>query len=92
MDAVKRDDTAKILWRREKRILGSVDAFTTPFFVRVKGTGIESEIEAAFGDVTYIEGDPSLGETAFITKVLSGSEYDQAAQKFDIINRIRVSE
>ena len=92
VDAVKRTgNTAMVYWKNEKRILGSVDAFTTPYFVRVKGTGIESEIQEKFGEVQFIEGDPSLGETAFITKVLSGSEYNDAAASFDVVSRIRVS-
>ena len=91
VDATKRSgDTAKIFWSREKRELGSVDAFTTPYFVRVKGTGIEKDIEEKFGNVQYIEGDKALGETAFITNVLSGSQFEQAAEKFEVVSRIRV--
>ena len=91
VDATKRSgDTAKIFWSREKRELGSVDAFTTPYFVRVKGTGIEKDIEEKFGNVQYIEGDKALGETAFITNVLSGSQFEQAAEKIEVVSRIRV--
>ena len=72
-------------------MIGSADAFTTPYFVRIKGTGIESDIQAKFGDVQFIEGDPSLGETAFITKVMSGSEFNEAASSFEVVSRIRVS-
>ena len=93
VDAVKRKgETAKILWSSEKIELGSVDAFTTPYFVRVKGTGIESEINKCFGDVKYIEGGDELGETAFVTNVMSGSEFEAASKDFDIVSRIRVSE
>lgn len=92
VDAIKRrGNTARILWSDEKRVLGSADAFTTPYFVRVKGTGIESDIEAKFGAVEYVEGGAALGETAFVTKVLSGSEFEKAAEGFDVVSRIRVS-
>lgn len=93
VDAIKRKgSTAKIHWKKDKRILGSADAFTTPFFVRVKGTGLEDKIKESFGEVQYLEGDASLGETAFITKVLSGSEFNQAIAGFDLVSRIRVSD
>ncbi|MCR5213356.1 MAG: homoserine dehydrogenase [Eubacterium sp.] len=94
VDAVKRNGyTASIYWNKEKRILGGADAFTTPYFVRVKGVNIKDKIQAAFGDVEYIELDDKLAETetAFMTKVLSGSEFDQAASDFEVISRIRVS-
>ena len=94
VDAVKRNGyTASIHWNRQQRILGGVDAFTTPFFVRVKGKGIEDKIRSAFGEVQFIEpaGEIAGEETAFITKVLAGSEFEQAAADFEIISRIRVS-
>ncbi len=92
VDAVKRTGyTASIQWSPEKRILGGSDAFTTPYFVRVKGTGLETEIEKKFGKVQYLEGGEAYGETAFITEVLSGSEYEIAAEGFDVVSRIRVS-
>ncbi len=92
VDAVKRKgETAKILWSSEKRLIGSADAFTTPYFVRVKGTGLEDKVREKFGKVQFIEGDSSLNETAFITEVLSGSEYNEAAEGFDVVSRIRVS-
>ena len=98
VDAVKRQGyTAQIYWNDTKRMLGGVDAFTTPNFVRIKlGEGedkaaLKAKVENAFGQVEYIEADEDFGEVAFITKVLSGSEFDQAAEGFDIVSRIRVS-
>ena len=93
VDIIKRKgEPAKILWSKEKRSIEGVEALTTPYFVRVKGKGLEFQIADCFGDVQYIEGDEALQETAFITKVMSGSEYEKAAAGFDVISRIRVSD
>ena len=98
VDAVKRQGyTAKIYWNDEKRILGGVDAFTTPYFVRVKPNAdedmdaLKARVENIFGSVEYISLDSKQDEIAFITKVLSGSEFEQAAEGFDVVSRIRVS-
>ena len=93
VDIIKRrGETAKVLWSKEKRTVEGVDALTTPYFVRVKGKGLEADIKDSFGDVQFIEGDESLGETAFITKVMTGLEFEKAAANFDIVSRIRVSD
>ena len=93
VDIIKRKgEPAKILWSKEKRSIEGGEALTTPYFVRVKGKGLEFQIADCFGDVQYIEGDEALQETAFITKVMSGSEYEKAAAGFDVISRIRVSD
>ena len=63
---------------------GRLDTVTSPDF--------EAEIKDSFGDVQFIEGDESLGETAFITKVMTGLEFEKAAANFDIVSRIRVSD
>ena len=92
VDAIKRKgETAKIHWKAVKRKIESADDFTTPYFVRVKGTGIEDAIKAAFGEVEFIDGNIT-GETAFLTKVMTGGEYKKAAEGFDVISRIRVSD
>ncbi len=94
VDAVKRHGyTAKIHWSTEKRDIVDAGSIATQNFVRVSGdkAAISSKIEASFGQVEYIESDKSSGEVAFITKVLSGREYEKAAEGFDVISRIRVS-
>ena len=91
VDAVKRKgETAKILWQKDKRYIGGEDAFTTPYFVRLKGSVDKSDIEKAFGEVQYIEGVVE-DETAFVTKVLSGSEFKAISEGFEVVSRIRVS-
>ncbi len=46
-------------------------------------------MESAFGAVEYIDGKD--GEIAFITGVMSGSDFNKAAEGFDVVSRIRVS-
>lgn len=92
VDAIKRrGETADILWSEEKRELGSVDAFETPYFVRVKGNVSQDKLSESFGKVDVIDGGDALGETAFITGVMSGSTFTEAAKEYDVINSIRVS-
>ena len=80
-----------------KRTLGGVDAFKTPYFVRVKPqagediASLKKRVDNVFGKVEYISLDSKPEEIAFITDVISGSEYDKAAEGFDVVSRIRVS-
>ena len=91
VDCIKRrGETADILWKSTKRNLGSADAFSTPYFVRVKGEGLNAEVEAAFGEVQYVTAEGITGETAFFTKTMTGSE--KAASSLEVVSRIRVSE
>lgn len=93
VDCIKRrGETADILWKSKKRTLGDVDEFSTPYFVRVKGEGMESAVEAAFGKVEYITAEGISGETAFFTKSMTGSEFEKAAADLEVVSRIRVSE
>ena len=93
VDCIKRrGETADILWKSTKRNLGSADAFSTPYFVRVKGEGLNAEVEAAFGDVQYVTAEGITGETAFFTKTMTGSEFEKAASSLEVVSRIRVSE
>ena len=90
VDAVKRQgETADILWSDTKRQLGSVDAFKTPYFVRVKGADAKDKVTEAFGDVQFIDSD--LDETAFITGVMTGSDFKAASAGLEVVSRIRVS-
>lgn len=98
VDAVKRQGyTARVFWSDVKRTLGGVDAFKTPYFVRVKPqagediASLKNRVDNVFGKVEYISLDSKPEEIAFITDVISGSEYDKAAEGFDVVSRIRVS-
>ena len=89
ISAVKnRGRNIPILWRPEKRELGSVDAFEMPYLVRVSGIDIEKEIKDVFGEVKFLVGQN--GETAFVTGPMSGADYEKAASGFEVVNRIRI--
>jgi homoserine dehydrogenase len=89
ISAVKnRGRNIPILWRPEKRELGSVDAFEMPYLVRVSGTDIEKEIKDVFGEVKFLVGQN--GETAFVTGPMSGADYEKAASGYEVVNRIRI--
>ncbi len=93
IDAVKRHGyTAKIHWSSEKRDIVGADSIATQYFVRISGDAdaLKNKIEGSFGQVEFIESEGN-GEIAFITKVLSGAEFDKAAAAFDVVSRIRVS-
>ena len=88
-----------ILWRPEKRELGSVDAFETSYLVRVAGlkaadessdADIKKEVNAAFGEVEFLSGQN--GEVAFVTKPMSGADFEKAAENFEVVNRIRIAD
>ena len=85
----RQGETADILWSDTKRQLGSVDAFKTPYFVRVKGADAKDKVTEAFGDVQFIDSD--LDETAFITGVMTGSDFKAASAGLEVVSRIRVS-
>ncbi len=85
----KKGRTDEVFWSEEKRVLGSVDAFSTRYLVRIKGTDRKEEIEQAFGSVEYLK-PAAGGETAFLTGSLSGQAFREAAKSMELISRIRV--
>lgn len=90
VDAIKhRGRIIMSFWSEEKRTLGDIRSFAVPVFVRVRGTGLETQIEKAFGKVKYLQ-DPVADETAFITEALTGAAFEQAAAGFGVVNRIRI--
>ena len=103
-----------ILWRPEKRQLGSVDVFETSYLVRVSGLKavdklketfgnlkdelryernkeeiLQNEVKRVFGNVKFLMGQDG-GEVAFVTKPMSGAEFEKAAEDFVVENRIRI--
>ena len=77
-------------WEAEKLELADYKDAEYRFFVR---TGADrSEVEAAFGNVSYVDAVDGLKETAFVTEQMSGNAYEAAVEKLgDIINMIRVN-
>ena len=105
-----------ILWRPEKRQLGSVDVFETSYLVRVSGLKaadklketfgnpkdelryernkeeiLQNEVKRVFGNVKFLMGQDG-GEVAFVTKPMSGAEFEKAAEDFVVENRIRIAD
>jgi len=90
IEAIRKNGrTDEVFWSEEKRELGSVDAFSTRYLVRIKGTGRMEEIEKAFGAVEYLK-PVAGGETAFLTESMTGKAFREAAGDMELISRIRV--
>ena len=79
------------IWETEKVELADIKDFACRFFVRVKASNTKSDIEAAFGNVTYIEADGITGETAFLTDRIKERDFQDKIQSLDMINRIRTT-
>lgn len=76
-------------WRPEKLNLADYRQLSGRYFVRTVKS--DSEIEKVFGTVSYIETEGISGETAFVTDVMDGYVYEQAAEKLGgILQCIRV--
>lgn len=74
-------------WSTEPLALASEKDLECAYFVRTQA-GAE-EIEAAFGEVTYVTVE-GLDERAFISRRMSGADYDVCASKLgNVINMIR---
>lgn len=91
VDAVKHMDTnIMTIWAPEKIELCDIKDFCCRFFVRVKTEG-KSDIEAAFGNVSYVAAEGVDGETAFLTDKISERTFDEKIKSLDIISRIRTT-
>ena len=79
-------------WSDEKLHLESVKENRCKFFVRVAGTEEEkhAKVEEYFGKVSVVKLDDVNDEFAFVTEVMSEAEFEDAASKMDIKQRIRV--
>ena len=79
-------------WSDEKLHLESVKENRCKFFVRVAGTEEEklAKVEECFGKVAVVKLDDVNDEFAFVTEVMSEAEFEDAASKMDIKQRIRV--
>ena len=77
-------------WSEEKQELLDYKASRNAFFVRT--TSDKAAIEAAFGQVAYVEADiaGTEGETAFTTEVMTEAEFEEQAALIEVVNRIRL--
>lgn len=91
VDMVKHQNTNIFIdWSEEKQELLDYKASRNAFFVRT--TSDKAAIEAAFGQVAYVEADiaGTEGETAFTTEVMTEAEFEEQAARIEVVNRIRL--
>ena len=92
VDCVKHKGTnVMTIWSMEKLALGDIQDEVRSFFVRVKGDASDlSAVTAAFGAVTPITVEGITGEFGFVTPEMSEKAFNEAAEKVEVINRIRI--
>lgn len=84
-----KDANVPIEWKSEKLELADYRLLTGRYFVRT--TAAKTEVEAAFGAVSYVEAEEVTGELAFVTSEMDGYAYEEAAEKVSgILQCIRV--
>lgn len=74
-------------WKREKITLADYKEVENTFFVR--STADKATIEAAFGKVNYVEANIS-GEIGFVTEKMTEANFEIAAEKANVLNKIRL--
>lgn len=95
IDAAKHQGTnIMTIWDKQKLVLGDIDDYKCNYFVRVSAEGtdeaVTAKIKAAFPEATIIEAI-SVDEFAFMTGVVTGKQFKEKIEGFNLINRIRTS-
>lgn len=89
VDMVKHQGTNIFIdWTQEKMNLVDYKETVNSFFVRTTST--KSDVEAAFGEVEYLEGVVA-GEIGFVTKGMTEAEFTEKSQKVQCVSRIRLA-
>ncbi len=81
-----KDGHIPVEWSREKAELLDYRKSSRAFFVR--STSTPQEIARAFGGVQYVDIGRS-DETAFLTPVMTESDFEEKAARLTVVNRIR---
>lgn len=94
VDCVKhKGKNVMTVWSAKKLELGDADDEIRRFFVRVKGAPSDlAAVESAFGKVEPVAVEGINGEFGFVTEAMSEREFAQAAEKIDMIYRIRIDD
>ncbi len=94
VDCVKhKGKNVMTVWSAKKLELGDADDEIRRFFVRVKGEPSDlAAVESAFGKVEPVTVEGINGEFGFVTEAMSEREFAQAAEKIDMIYRIRIDD
>ena len=88
VDMVKHQHTNIFIdWKPEKVELLDYKESENRFFVRIDSA--KTEVEAVFGKVAYVEGVAD-GEYAFTTDLMKEGDFQDKAQKINVLNRIRL--
>lgn len=88
VDMVKHQHTNIFIdWKPEKVELLDYKESENRFFVRTDSA--KTEVEAVFGKVAYVEGVAD-GEYAFTTDLMKEGDFQDKAQKINVLNRIRL--
>ena len=88
VDMVKHQHTNIFIdWKPEKVELLDYKESENRFFVRTDSE--KTEVEAVFGKVEYIDGVAD-GEYAFTTDLMKEGDFQDKAQKINVLNRIRL--
>ena len=88
VDMVKHQHTNIFIdWKPEKVELLDYKESENHFFVRTDSA--KTEVEAVFGKVAYVEG-VAAGEYAFTTDLMKEGDFQDKAQKINVLNRIRL--
>ena len=88
VDMVKHQHTNIFIdWKPEKVELLDYKESENRFFVRTDSP--KAEVEAVFGKVAYVEGVAD-GEYAFTTDLMKEGDFQDKAQKINVLNRIRL--
>lgn len=88
VDMVKHQHTNIFIdWKPEKVELLDYKENENRFFVRTDSA--KTEVEAVFGKVAYVEGVAD-GEYAFTTDLMKEGDFQDKAQKINVLNRIRL--
>ena len=94
VDCVKhKGKNVMTVWSAKKLELGDADDEIRRFFVRVKGEPSDlAAVESAFGKVEPVTVEGINGEFGFVTEAMPEREFAQAAEKIDMIYRIRIDD
>ena len=89
VDMVKHINTNIFIdWSSEKMELLDYKASQNAFFVRT--TSSKAEVEAVFGNVSYVEAVVE-GEMGFTTEKMTEADFEERSAKIAVVNRIRLA-
>ena len=93
IDCVKhRGTNVMVIWDDEKLELADTSEEERRFFVRVSRDVSESQVKELFGDVKVVHAEGLDNEYGFVTDVMTEGRFAEAADKVNVISRIRIDD